>query len=226
VRKTARVIGPRRVPGASRPALAAAAAVALGLALTSCSSGHSAPPTPTTVARPAAAVVVPIGVPGSAPLPANLSSSKRPSACAPTRPDSFPQTGVARLDIALVAVAPVTAEVCVYGGAGTRTLRSRVSFGGLAASTVVNALNTVAGIDPVSGPRCEPGANAPVVVLVSDGIRTEAVAASLTGCRGVSNGLLSGAGTAASSAMLTRSIALAGACSRRFGRAGCVAGTP
>jgi hypothetical protein len=222
VRKTARVNGRGPLPSASRPALA----LAVALALASCSSGHSATPSPTTIARPAVPVVVPIAVPGSAALPVNVSAAKRRSACAPTRADSFPQTGVARLDIALVAIAPVTAEVCVYGGAGARTLRSRVAFGGPAASTVVNALNTVAGIDPVSGPRCEPGANAPVVVLVSDGLRTEAVSASLTGCRGVSNGLLSGAGTAASAAMLTRAIALAGACSRRFGRAGCMAGTP
>jgi hypothetical protein len=219
------VIGRRRSAGALLPGLVVALAIATALA--SCSSGHGATPASTTAPRPAVPVVVPLAVPGSAPLPTNLRASKRPSGCAPTRPDSFPQTGVARLDIALVAVAPVTAEVCVYGSAGARILRSRVSFDGVAASTLVNALNTVAGIDPVSGPRCEPGAAAPLVVLVSDGLRTEAVAASLTGCRGVSNGLLSGAGTASSTAMLTRSVALAGACSRRFGRsAACVAGTP
>jgi hypothetical protein len=222
VRKTARVIGRRRSAGGL-----VTVATATALTVASCSSGHGATPASTTVPRPAVPVVVPIAVPGSAPLPANLRVSKRPSACAPTRPESFPQTGVARLDIALVAVAPVTAEVCVYGGAGARTLRSRVSFGGVGASTVANALNTVAGIDPVSGPRCEPGADAPLVVLVADGLRTEALSASLMGCRGVSNGLLSGAGTASSTAMLTRSIALASACSRRFGRAAaCVAGTP
>jgi hypothetical protein len=179
------------------------------------------------VARPAVAAIVPIAVPGSGPLPGNLVVARRPSTCPATRPDSFPQTGVARLDIALVAIAPVTAEVCVFGGPGARALRSHVGFGGVAASTVVNALNTVTGIDPVSGPRCEPGSDAPLVALVSDGIRTEALSASLTGCRGVSNGLLSGAGTASSSAMLTRSVALASACARRFGRtASCIAGTP
>jgi hypothetical protein len=225
VRKTARVIGRRRSAGALLPGISVVVATATALA--SCSSGHGAAPPSTTVPRSAVPVVVPVAVPGSAPLPANLRVSKRPSACAPTRPRSFPQTGVARLDIALVAVAPVTAEVCVYGGASARALRGRVSFDGAAASTVVNALNTVAGIDPVSGPRCEPGADAPVVVLVSDGLRTEALWAALTGCRGVSNGLLSGAGTASSTAILTRSVALAGACAHRFGRtAACVAGTP
>jgi hypothetical protein len=215
--KTAPVIGQGRMLGG----------LVLALALASCSSGRSATPTPTTVPRPAVPVIVPIAVPGSAPLPANVRPSRRPSACPGTRPDSFPQTGVARLEIALVAVAPVTAEVCVYGGSGARTLHSRVAFGGVAASTVVNALNTVTGIDPISGPRCEPGPNAPVVVLVSDGLRTEALAVSLRGCRGVSNGLLSGEGTPSSVAMVARSVALAGACARRFGRsASCSAGTP
>ncbi len=126
-----------------------------------------------------------------------------------------------------MAVAPVTAEVCVYGGAGARTLRGHVSFGGVAASTVVNALNTVAGIDPVSGPRCEPGPNAPVVVLVSDGLRTEALSVALAGCRGVGNGLLSGAGTPSSDRMVARAVALAAACAQRFARApSCRAGTP
>jgi hypothetical protein len=219
--KTALVIGRRRLLGVSVPGLA------LALVLASCSSGRSASPGPTTAPRPAVPVVVPIAVPGSAPLPANVRVSKRQSACPAKRPDSFPQAGVARLDIALVAVAPVTAEVCVYGGSGARALRSRVAFRGAAASTVVNALNTVTGIDPISGPRCEPGPAAPVVVLVSDGLRTEALAVALTGCRGVGNGLLSGAGTPSSAAMVTRSVALAGACARRFGRtASCIAGTP
>jgi hypothetical protein len=218
LRKTARVIGRRRLLGALVPALA--------LALASCSSGRGASP-PTTVRQQAIPAIVPITVPGAAPLPANLLRSKRPSACPATRPDSFPQTGVARLDIALVAIAPVSAEVCVYQGPGNRTLGGRVAFDGAAASTVSNALNTVTGIDPVSGPRCEPGTDASVVVLVSDGLRTEALTAALTGCRGVENGLLSGAGTPSSTAMLTRSVALAATCARQFGRsASCVAGTP
>jgi hypothetical protein len=200
-------------------------ALALVLVAASCSSGHGASSAATTVPPPVPAIV-PIAVPGSAPLPGTLQLSKRQSTCPAPRPDTYPQTGVARLDIALVAIAPVTAEVCVYAGAGVRALQSHVGFGGLAASTVVNALNTVTGIDPVSGPRCEPGPDAPVVVLVSDGLRTEALSASLTGCRGVSNGLLSGAGTASSTAVLNRSIALAGACARRFGRtASCIAGS-
>jgi hypothetical protein len=211
------VIGRRRLLGASVPALV--------LVLASCSSGRSASPAPTTV--PQIPAIVPITVPGSAPLPAHLQVSKRASGCPATRPDSFPQLGVARLDIALVAIAPVTAEVCLYGGSGARTLRGVVGFDGAAASTVVNALNTVTGIDPVSGPRCEPGPDAPVVILVSDGLRTEALSVALTSCRGVSNQLLSGAGTPSSSEMVTRSVALATACTRRFGRdASCIAGAP
>jgi hypothetical protein len=219
------VIGGHRFPGGGRPGRGLA--LALVLAAASCTSGHGgATPASTTIPRSAVAAIVPIAVPGSSPLPGKLVVSKRPSACPSTRPDSFPQTGVARLDIALVAIAPVTAEVCVYGGPGAHAIRGRVAFAGAAASTVVNALNTVAGIDPISGPRCEPGPDAPLVVLVSDGLRTEALVASLAGCRGVSNGLLSGAGTPSSTAMLTRSIALAGACARRFGRtASCNAGS-
>lgn len=220
----------RRLSGGASPpvpVLAAALAGALGLTLASCSSGHGATPSASTVAPLAVAAVAPDTVPGAAPLPAGLHGSSRPSACPASRPDSFPQTGVARLDIALVAVAPVTAEVCVYGGAGARTLRSHIAFGGVATSTVVNALNTVAGIDPVSGPRCEAGPNAPVVILISDGLRTEALSAALTGCRGVSNGLLSGAGTPASNQLLTRAVALAAECARRFaGSRACSAGTP
>src|SRR5262245_40261072 len=128
-------MGRRRLPGASLPAFA----LLLALALASCSSGHGASPTPTTIPRSAVPAIVPIAVPGAAPLPAELQESRRPSVCPATRPDSFPQTGVARLDIALVAIAPVTADVCVYGGSGLRALRSRVAFGGAAASTVVNA---------------------------------------------------------------------------------------
>jgi hypothetical protein len=213
------VIRRRRVLGA------ALLLCVLVLGVASCSSSRSATPSPTTVAS-SVPVIVPIAVPGSEPLPTHLLLSSRPSTCPGTRPDSFPQTGVARLDIALVAIAPVTAEVCFYGGSGARSLRSRIAFGGVAASTAVNALNTVTGIDPVSGPRCEPGPDASVVALVSDGFRTEALSMSLTGCRGVSNGLLSGSGTASTAAMLWRSTALAGACTRRFGRnASCIAGT-
>jgi hypothetical protein len=200
-------------------------ALALLIAAAACSSGNGSTSSPTTVPRRAVPSIVAIAVPGAEALPGVLEVSKHPSACPATRPDSFAQTGVARLDIALVAIAPVSAEVCVYGGPGARSLRSHVAYGGLAASTVVNALNTVTGIDPVSGPRCEPGPDAPIVVLVSDGLRTEALSVSLTGCRGVANGLLSGAGTASSTAMVSRSVALAGACARRFGRnASCIAG--
>jgi hypothetical protein len=199
--------------------------LALVFVLVSCSSGRHASPASTTVPRAAVPAIVPISVPGSAPLPTILRASSRRSACPASRPDSLPPTGYVRLDIALVAVAPATAEVCVYGGSGARTLESRVAFGGVGAATVVDALNTVAGIDPVSRPRCEPGPAAPVVVLVSDGLRTEMLSAALTGCRGVSNGLLSGAGTSSSAAMLNRSLALAAACTRRFPHAAsCVAG--
>jgi len=222
------VIRRRLFPGASPPvpvvvlALAGALVLAPGLLA---SSSHRGPSSTTTVA-PLAVSVVPDTVPSAAPLPVALHASNRPSACPTTRPDAFPQTGVARLDIALVAIAPVTAEVCVYGGPGAHALQSRVAFAGVAASTVVNALNTVAGIDPVSGPRCEPGPNAPVVVMVSDGLRTEALSVALTGCHGVNNGLLSGAGTPSSIRMVTGAVALAGRCRQRFGRASCIAGSP
>ena len=59
----------------------------------------------------------------------------------------------------------------------------------------------------------------------SDGLRVEQFLASLTGCRGVSNGFLSGAGTPSSTAVLRGAIGLADLCGRRFGRsASCVAG--
>jgi len=202
-------------------------ALAPALAFASCSSGHSASPPPTTVARLAVPAIVPITVPGAAPLPAGLRGSEKPSPCPAARTDSLGPKGFVDLDIALVAVAPVTADVCVYGGAGARMLRSHVAFGGVAASTVENALNTVTGIDPISGPRCVPGPNAPVVVLVSDGLRTEALSVALTGCRGVSNGLLSGSGTSSTAAVIDRAVALAAACTRRFGPGeSCTAGAP
>jgi len=200
-------------------------ALLLLLALGSCSSSHHAS-TPTVTTVPGAPAIVPITVPGSAPLPATLHSSKQRSACSATRPASFEQTGVARLDISLVAIAPVTTEVCVYGGPSVEELRGHVAFAGAAARTVADALNGVTGIDPVSGPRCEPGPKAAVVVLISDGLRTEALAVSLTGCRGVANGLLSGAGTPSTAAVIARSVALAARCTHQFGLSdGCIAGT-
>ncbi|HEY5172530.1 MAG TPA: hypothetical protein VIK54_12460 [Acidimicrobiia bacterium] len=134
---------------------------------------------------------------------------------------------MARLDISLVALAAVDVEVCTYGGSvGPGAPRSHVAFFGAAATTIADALNGVAGIDPVSGPRCEPGPAASVVVVVSDGLRVEQFLASLAGCRGVSNGLLSGAGTAHSTKVLERAVALADQCARRFGRSpGCAAGS-
>jgi hypothetical protein len=133
---------------------------------------------------------------------------------------------VARLDISLVAIAAVDVEVCAYGGSvAPGALRSHVAFDGVAAETIASALNGVAGIDPVSGPRCEPGPAASVVIAISDGLRVEQFLASLAGCRGVSNGFLSGAGTPSSTAVLRRAIALADLCGRRFGRsASCIAG--
>jgi hypothetical protein len=200
-------------------------ALLLMLTLASCSSSNHASTTTVTTAPSAPPAIVPITVPGSAPLPATLHSSGKRSACPASRPASFPQSGVARLDISLVAIAPATAEVCVYGGPSAEELRGHVAFGGAAARTVGDALNGVTGIDPVSGPRCEPGPNAPVVVMVSDGLRTEALSVSLTGCRGVDNGLLSGAGTPSTAAVITRSVVLAGRCTRQFGLArACIAG--
>jgi hypothetical protein len=65
-----------------------------------------------------------------------------------------------------------------------------------------------------------------VVIVVSDGQRVEQFLASLVGCRGVSNGLLSGAGTVLSTKVLERAVALADECAHRFGpSARCIAGT-
>jgi hypothetical protein len=150
--------------------------------------------------------------------------SAKPSSCPRGLPATFAQRGVARLDISLVAIAVVNVEVCTYGGSVAP--RGRVAFDGAAATTIVNAMNGVAGIDPLSGPRCEPGPAASVVIVVSDGLRVEQLLASLAGCRGVSNGLLSGAGTALSTKVLERAVALADQCARRFRpSANCIAGT-
>jgi hypothetical protein len=153
-------------------------------------------------------------------------SSTMHSSCPRGLPTNFAQRGVARLDISLVAIAAVDVEVCAYGGSvAPGALRSHIAFDGAAADTVASALNGVAGIDPVSGPRCEPGPAASVVIAISDGLRVEQFLASLAGCRGVSNGFLSGAGTPSSTAVLRRAIALADLCGRRFGRsASCIAG--
>jgi len=63
-------------------------------------------------------------------------------------PANFAQRGVARLDISLVAIAAVDAEVCRYGvSPAPRVLRSHVAFAGEAATMIADALNTVAGID-------------------------------------------------------------------------------
>jgi len=152
--------------------------------------------------------------------------STMPSSCPRGLPTNFTQRGVARLDISLVGIAAVDVEVCAYGGSvAPGALRSHVAFDGAAAETIASALNGVAGIDPVSGPRCEPGPAASVVIAISDALRVEQFLASLAGCRGVSNGLLSGAGTASSTAVLRGAIALADLCGRRFGRsASCIAG--
>jgi hypothetical protein len=92
------------------------------------------------------------------------------------------------------------------------------------ADTFESAANGVAGIDPVSGPRCEPGDGASVLVLVSDGVGLEQLLAARAGCRGVSNGLLSGAATPTWTTVLERAVALADLCaSRRVGSASCVA---
>ena len=160
-------------------------------------------------------------------MPAAVRAATGPSSCPGRLPANFPQHGVARLDISLVAIAVVNVEVCTYGGSvAPGAPRSHVAFFGAAATTIVNAVNGVAGIDPVSGPRCEPGAGASVVIVVSDGLRVEQFLASLVGCRGVSNGLLSGAGTVLSTKVLARAVALADECAHRFGpSASCIAGT-
>ena len=167
-----------------------------------------------------------ISVPGARPLPTVVRKSTTPSSCPRGLPTNFAQRGVARLDISLVAIAAVDVEVCVYGGSvATGALRSHVAFDGAAAETIASALNGVAGIDPLSGPRCEPGPAASVVIAISDGLHVEQFLASLAGCRGVSNGFLSGAGTPSSTAVVRGAIALADLCVRRFGRsASCVAG--
>jgi hypothetical protein len=189
----------------------------------SCSSGHATVRAPATTAP----ALVTITVPGSRPLPTVVRAAPKPSSCPGQMPTSLPQHGVARLDISLVAVAAVAVEVCTYAGPGApRALRSHVAFAGPTATTIADALNGVAGIDPVSGPRCDPGPDASVLVAVSDGLRVEEFRVSLTGCRGVSNGLLSGAGTASTARVLGRAIALADTCVRRFGlSAGCIAGS-
>jgi hypothetical protein len=158
-------------------------------------------------------------------LPTALHRSTAVSRCPGVLPTSPQEDGVARLDMTLVPIAPVAVEVCTYGGSPARALRSRVGFGGEAATSVVNAVNRVAGIDPLSGPRCEPGAAASVVVVVFDGLRFEQLLASRSGCRGVYNGLLSGAGTAPWNTVLDQAVALADRCAVWFGStAGCVAG--
>jgi len=103
-------------------------------------------------------------------------------------------------------------------------LYGRVVFGGSDADGLENAANGLTGIDPFSGPRCEPGAAASVLVVVTDGLNVEQLVASLAGCRGVSNGYLSAATTPTWTAALQRAVALADLCARRFGAStNCVA---
>src|SRR5258708_3651713 len=97
----------------------------------------------------------------------------------PDRPEQRGPSAAERLCYSLVAIAAVDAEVCTYGVApAPRVLRSHVAFEGEAATTIADALNSVAGIDPVSGPRCLPGPTASVVVAISDGLRLEEFLAS------------------------------------------------
>jgi len=185
------------------------------LALASCSAGGATESAPTTTIP--AAIAIANTVPGARPLPTTLREPARPSLCPDALPANFPQRGVARLDISLVGIAAVEADVCRYEPSPASTgLPSRVEFDGAAATTIADALNSVAGIDPLSGPRCEPGPTASVVVAISDGLRVEEFLVSLAGCRGVSNGLLSGAGTALSTAVLQRAVTLAELCDSRF----------
>jgi hypothetical protein len=132
---------------------------------------------------------------------------------------------VPRIDLVIVPIAAVSFEVCTYGGpTATRTLQGTVAFHGQSATTVENAANSLTGIDPVSGPRCEPGAAAAMLLVVSDGLHVEQLLASRAGCRGVSNGLLSAAATPGWTAVFERAVALADLCTRRHGpSASCIA---
>lgn len=184
---------------------------ALLIGLAACSSGGMrATLTTTTIA-----VVM---APTTVPLPTTVRSATVRSQCPQVFSATPSSRGVGRLDFSLVPIAAVSIEVCTYVGSGTsRTLHDHVVFEGLDADGLENAANGLTGVDPASGPRCEPAPAASVLVVASDGLNVEQLVASLAGCRGVSNGYLSAAATPTWTAALQRAIALADLCAHRIG---------
>jgi len=193
--------------------------IALLFAVAGCSSGGSHASAPAAETTPVVVVT-----PTTAALPTAVRPTGAATRCPMVLPASPSSPGVGRLDISLVPIAAIRVDVCVYAASSSVALRGDVVFEGTDADTFENAANGVEGIDPVSGPRCEPGTAASVLVLASDGITVEQLLASRVGCRGVTNGLLSGAATPTWTTMLERAVALADACARRVGvRSSCTA---
>jgi hypothetical protein len=192
------------------------------IAFTACSSDSTHAVVPTEMGT---VVVV---EPTTVPLPNTVRKAWVGSQCLPRFSASPANRGVGRADFSLVPIAAVRIEVCTYVGPMIpNTLHGHVVLEGLDADGLENAANGLTGIDPFSGPRCEPGAAASVIVVVSDGQNVEQLEASLAGCHGVSNGYLSAAATPTWTAVFQRAVALADLCVRKFGESSnCVAAGP
>jgi hypothetical protein len=205
--------------GVIRSGLRSLGVGALLVAISACSSGG------TRVTLPATSIAPVVLTPTTAAMPTTVRKSAAPSACPRVLPASPTSRGVGRPDISLVPIAAISVEVCAFvGSSAPKTRGGDVVFDGVDADVFGNDAGSLAGIDPVSGPRCEPGATASVLVLVSDGVSLEQLLVSRAGCGGVSNGFLSAPATSMWTAELDRAVELADLCSRRFGvAASCIA---
>ena len=203
-----------------RLAVGAGLCVAL---LASCSGGgHKS--ASTTTARPAPLVVETFT---TAPIPTAVHESSVASQC-PARLGDAPANGhVPRVDLVLVPIAAIRAEVCDYpGGAPSAPLGGHVVFGdGAAALSIEDTVNVLPATDPLTGTACTPNPSSGVVLVFSDGFHVEQVRAGLTGCQEISNGYLRSPPTAYWTAYLRRIVATAEQCARQFGAAAdCSAG--
>jgi hypothetical protein len=162
------------------------------------------------------AATIPVALtPATTPLPTAVERTPARSRCPPTVPASPANRGVARPDMTLVPIAAVTVEVCDYGAG--RRLAGALILRGARADAFETAANSLPGLDPTVSPRCLPGPDASVLIVVSDGTSVEQLRASDSGCGGVDNGILSASATPEWTAALHQLLALADRCARRFG---------
>jgi hypothetical protein len=165
----------------------------------------------------------------TAPIPASGHASNAPSFC-PNRLPAAPDNGrVPRVDIVLVPIAAIRADVCDYPGtAPSPPLQGHVVFDtGAAAVSIEDTVNVLPATDPLSGPvACAPGPDSGVLIVFSDGMHVEQVRASQSGCQAITNGYLRSPPTAYWTAYLRRLVATAEQCAHDLGpAAGCAAGS-